>query len=484
MTTTTKDKAVGADVRARLDHPVIDGDSHTQETAFAMEDFLKPVAGSEIAALWSKFRSIHTVQPLRLTFWNVPSGPASIDRAMSMLPRLRKARLEEAGLDYCVIYTTMGLALVGHRNDEFRRACCRAMNVMNADMYMAADVADRMTPAAVIPMNSPAEAIDELEYCVTELGYKTIMIPSEVRTSVKEVAEQAPELAAYTTHTHSFTLDALFDYDPFWQRCADLKVSIGCHSSPRGGGGLRGSPSNYVFNHLGSFASGAEFLCRSLFLGGVTRRFPTLRFAFLEGGVGWAADLYASIVEAWEKRNMDTLMEYLNPHNLDMDLMVEMFEKYGNDYLTPERMRGYPETHNSRLDENPDNYDDFRACEIKQKTDIRDLFVPNFYFGCEADDRLNAIAFDARLNHMDARLQATFGSDIGHWDVLDSRCVLNEAYELVEQGLMSEDDFRDFTFTNNVTLHAGVNPDFFKGTAIEAEAEAAMARLKAAQAAE
>ena len=144
MTTATKDKAIGADVRARLDHPIIDGDSHTQETAFAMEDFLKPVAGSKIAAHWSKFRGHHMVQPLRLTFWNVPSGPASIDRAMSMLPKLRKARLEDSGIDYCVIYTTMGLALIGHRDEEFRRACCRAMNAMNADMYMAADVADQL----------------------------------------------------------------------------------------------------------------------------------------------------------------------------------------------------------------------------------------------------------------------------------------------------------------------------------------------------
>ena len=108
------------------------------------------------------------------------------------------------------------------------------------------------------------------------------------------------------------------------------------------------------------------------------------------------------------------------------------------------------------------------------------LFEDRLYFGCEADDRLNAIAFDTRLNHMGARLQATFGSDIGHWDVLDSLRVVNEAYELVEAGLMSGDDFRDFTFTNNVTLHAGVNPDFFKGTAIEAEAAQAMAKVNAA----
>ena len=117
MTTSTKDKPIGAEIRKRLNHPIIDGDSHTQETAFAMEDFLKPVAGSSVAEHWARFRSHHKDQPLRLTFWNVPSGPASIDRAMSMLPRLRKARLEDSGIDFCIIYTTMGLSVIGHRDD-------------------------------------------------------------------------------------------------------------------------------------------------------------------------------------------------------------------------------------------------------------------------------------------------------------------------------------------------------------------------------
>ena len=30
-----------------------------------------------------------------------------------------------------------------------------------------------------------------------------------------------------------------------------------------------------------------EAVCKALFMGGVTRRFPALKFAFLEGGVGW-----------------------------------------------------------------------------------------------------------------------------------------------------------------------------------------------------
>jgi hypothetical protein len=47
--------------------------------------------------------------------------------------------------------------------------------------------------------------------------------------------------------------------------------------------------------------------------------------------------------------------------------------------------------------------------------------------------------------------------------------VLAEAYELVEQELMSEADFRDFVFGNAARLYGSTNPNFFKGTRIEAD---------------
>ena len=59
------------------------------------------------------------------------------------------------------------------------------------------------------------------------------------------------------------------------------------------------------------------------------------------------------------------------------------------------------------------------------------------------------------------------GSDIGHWDVPDLRDVVEEAYELVEHGLMSDTEFRAFTFENAVRLHGGMNSRFFAGTTIE-----------------
>jgi hypothetical protein len=42
--------------------------------------------------------------------------------------------------------------------------------------------------------------------------------------------------------------------------------------------------------------------------------------------------------------------------------------------------------------------------------------------------------------------------------------VVEEAHELVDDGLITEEDFRDYTFANAATLYAGMNPDFFKGT--------------------
>ena len=63
------------------------------------------------------------------------------------------------------------------------------------------------------------------------------------------------------------------------------------------------------------------------------------------------------------------------------------------------------------------------------------------------------------------------GSDIGHWDVLDMRTVLVESRELVECGAITDTDFRDLVCDNAIRLHAGMNADFFAGTAVESHAD-------------
>ena len=81
----------------------------------------------------------------------------------------------------------------------------------------------------------------------------------------------------------------------------------------------------------------------------------------------------------------------------------------------------------------------------------------------------------ARINPMGARLHAIFGSDIGHWDVTDVREVLEEAWELVERGTLTSEDFRDFSFANPARFWTANNPGFFDGTAVESSVRSLLA---------
>ncbi len=57
--------------------------------------------------------------------------------------------------------------------------------------------------------------------------------------------------------------------------------------------------------------------------------------------------------------------------------------------------------------------------------------------------------------------------------------VVPEAHELVEHGLLTADDFRDFMFANAVRFWGEVNPTFFKGTVVEKQAAEALAPASA-----
>ncbi|MBT3990058.1 MAG: amidohydrolase family protein [Rhodospirillaceae bacterium] len=460
----------GRDVRAKVDHPVIDCDAHVVESPFAVLDFLKQILGNDAADKLAKTRWAlrQYNQPSKFLWWGVPSGPHTADRALAMLPNYFYSQMDEMGMDFAHFYTTTGIPGLYIQDDEMRPAYCRALNMLYADMFK--DVGDRMRPVAVIPTFTPEEAITELEFAVNELGHKAIMVGTEVMRPVEGAGPEAP------FKTGSIAIDPHRDYDPFWQKCVDLKVAPVGHTAAIGNA-YRNSPSNYVFNHLGSFGVGGEYFARALFLGGVTKRFPELSFGFLEGGAAWALNLLNDIVEHFEKRNVENLELNLDPNKVDADLLGELFDQYGNEYLTGDRIREAPNGALSKLDR-PDLFNEFEACGMTEIRDLGELFVEPFYFGCEADDRMTAVAFNRRLNPLGKPLKAVFGSDIGHWDVMDAKSILSEAWSLVDAKLITRDDFRDLTFTNPAMLHLSVNPDYFAGTVIEDDAK----KLLAAQA--
>jgi predicted TIM-barrel fold metal-dependent hydrolase len=466
-------------LRSRLSHPVIDADGHWLEYAPLMREEFRRIGGDAAAeALALASRRVPGSLAMTLVerrrrrvgqeaFWGSPSENV-LDRATAMLPRLLYERLDDLGIDFCVVYPTAGLSYHRLPDARLRRAICRAYNVFAADQFRG--LADRLIPAAIIPMYTPEEGLEELEFAVTQLGYKVVMVGGLMRRPVPALAEEHPEASRFVEWYDVVGIDSEHDYDPVWTRCRELRVAPSFHNGARSIL-LRNSPSNFCYNHIGHFASAGHAVCKALFFGGVTRRFPDLNFAFLEGGVGWACMLYADLIGHWEKRNRQAI-EHTNPSKLDRAALLRLVQKYGSHAVAEAVGRGEGlegDSHTTATGGNED-LDDYFRCRIERKEDIRELFVPRFYFGCEADDPVNAWAFARRANPLGARLNAIFSSDIGHFDVPDMAAVVPEAHELVEHGLITADDFRDFMFANAVRFWGEVNPGFFEGTVVAREA--------------
>jgi hypothetical protein len=404
--------------------------------------------------------------------WAAHPTRNTLDRATSSLPLLLHQRLPEMGLDFSIIYPSFGIVLPNLGDEELRRSSCRALNQLHADIFRP--YADRIMPVAVIPMHTPAEAIDELDHAVGVLGFKAVLMPAFVIRPIPAVARKTPEAARHAHWFDTFALDSEYDYDPVWAKCLELKVSPTFHTGTMGLG-MRNSISNFIHNHIGHFAASAEAICKALFLGGVTYRYPDLRFAFLEGGAGWAASLLCDLAGHWQKHNVEMVANY-DPGALDHDLMRQLFREYGGDYGA--RLAAREEDRSQLLwgaMQDPADLDEFARGGVTRLEDIRDLFVPKFFFGCEGDDRMTAVAFEPRKNPFGARLGAIYGSDLGHFDLPNMRDAAAEAWEMVERGCISEEDFRDFVFTNPVRAKAEVNPEFFKGTVVEDQARLVLA---------
>jgi hypothetical protein len=75
-----------------------------------------------------------------------------------------------------------------------RRAVIRAYNIVSADYFKG--LGDRLTPAAIIPMHTPEEAIAELEFITKPLGSKVGMFGSNMARKVPAAAANDPDTAA------------------------------------------------------------------------------------------------------------------------------------------------------------------------------------------------------------------------------------------------------------------------------------------------
>ena len=471
-------------IRATLGHPVIDGDGHIVEMIPVFADFIRDHGRGDIvdrAVIFNMERrsaeqeramaiALRRAAGLVPATWTIPTDAEYF--ATVTTPSRYYERLGEAGIDFAVLYPTFGLPLLQIDDPDHRVTVCRLFNEYLAEEYRP--FSDRFTVAAAVPMHSPEEGVAGLEHA-KGLGAKVALVPSWVRRPrgdeflADELERIRPSGFGYRGWLDTFGLDSAYDYDPVWAKAIELGMPLAVHS-PGMGFDDRQSATNFTFNGVGHFAAAGVAFAKSLFLGGVTRRFPELRVAVLEGGVASGVETYVRLVGFWQKRGALGL-DLLDPANLDETLLAALYAE------RDPRLTKYPARALAAMASNSsERYDDFAVAGITSIADIRDQWCRTFTWGCEADDPLVGLAFDSRLTPLGARLPAIMGSDIGHWDVPVFDSPLAEAYELVEHGILGYEELRDFLFTNSVQLYASLNPEFFRGTAVEHEAAQALGR--------
>jgi predicted TIM-barrel fold metal-dependent hydrolase len=176
----------------------------------------------------------------------------------------RLADLDREGIDVQVIYPNVLMSINSFDHADLASAVARAYNKWMAER--CADSGGRLKYAAVVALQDPLAAADEVEFAVTKLGAVGVMVPGTIGNR---------------------TLDHP-DLYPFWERVQKLEVGVGVHTVT----GMYPTVGADLFDHFfGSKAVAMPLTLTvalvSLIAGGTADLFPKLRFGLLETGCGW-----------------------------------------------------------------------------------------------------------------------------------------------------------------------------------------------------
>ena len=462
-------------VRSELTHPVIDGDGHWIEYTPVFAEKMRKAAGDKAAdGLLRSQRRIPDALSLSIAerrrrgiamegYWGRQSTNTR-DRATAMMPRMLYDRLDELGIDFGIVYPTAGLGIPRIDDDETRRAVIRGFNIVTADYFRESQRPP--DPGGGDPDAHPrgGDRGARIRHQAARLQGRHVRQrhPAAACPAPRASTPRSPALPRITTSSASTattitTRSGRNAASSRWRRPSTPAAAAWACATPRAT-----SPST-ISAISPPPATRWPSRCSSAASRGAS---PMCDFGFLEGGVGWACQLFADLIEHWERRGKAGL-EYMDPKKLDRPLLAQLVDKYGYEDIAAElqapRRLAEPEGRRARRRRRRCTTTTPPARSPARRTGSTSTRSRSI-FGCEPDDRMNAVAF-SKLNPFGARINAIFSSDVGHFDVPDMRMVLPEAYELVEDELITADDFRDFTFANAVRLFGTQNPDFFEGTA-------------------
>ena len=230
-----------------------------------------------------------------------PVGRRSDIQSGSWEPAARLGDMARDGVSRAVLF---GGGPLGTADNDLYLASFGAYNRWLAD-FCRHDP-KHLVGVAYLPMQDIDQSIAMLKEAA-RLGHRAVNIPAfpQSKTGTGGGGFAAQVLALTGDPDGALQYDNP-EFDRFWTACVDLDMGVTIHLGARV---ARPQMTRFLPNLVMSKVCMAEPIAIMIF-GGVFERFPTLRFAAIESGVGWMA---------WMAEYMDSI--YVNQrHWLQLDL--------------------------------------------------------------------------------------------------------------------------------------------------------------------
>ena len=219
------------------------------------------------------------------------------------LPEVRLEDMDTDGMDAAIMF---GGGPLGTTNTELYIASFDAYNRWVWD-YSGKD-RKRLVPVGYVPMRDVDETIAMLK-SLAALGFRTVNIPAfpqakdGVSTSAKVKAIAAGQGAALTGDPSGTRSYRDPEFDRLWAAVTELDLTLTMHL----GGRIPrfGDKEHFLPDLVMSKTAMAEPVAIMIY-SGIFQRFPTLRLAIVESGVGWMSWMAEYMDRTWEKQRFWT----------------------------------------------------------------------------------------------------------------------------------------------------------------------------------
>jgi predicted TIM-barrel fold metal-dependent hydrolase len=311
--------------------PIIDADAHIDPPYDMWKDYLPaalrglaPVVEAGDECDWVVFEGNRS--PLRMisnqagrsgqNFKMV--GKLNEQRAV-WEPATRLADMDADGLEAAVLF---GGGPLGTFNNELYVASYEAYSRWVMDFCSAAP--KRLVPIGYVPMRDVDETVEHVKR-LAKMGFKTINIPAfpqnpdgwSTSSAVKALKEG--QISALTGDPKGKLQYWQPEFDRLWATLSDLGVSVTMHLGgrvPRFGDKQHFLP-DMPMSKLAMAEPIAIFIFNTIF-----ERFPDLKLAVVESGVGWFAWFAEYLDRTWEKQRFWTQspLKELPSHYMDRNV--------------------------------------------------------------------------------------------------------------------------------------------------------------------